>query len=129
MEDRACSAEVHPDQSRSPPAEIERSAPRFVEREHLSAGRRVLGIIPDHTRSAPDRPDVPDALRAARTSGRALDFLIALGHPSPDDGGGDRPAAGARPGRARARVSARPGSSTITGTTRRSSDAIGTIAA
>jgi nickel-dependent lactate racemase len=62
----------------------------FVEREHL-AGKRVLGIIPDQTRSGPI--DLMFRTLYALLAGRAhsLDFLIALGtHPPMSEAAIDR---------------------------------------
>ncbi len=63
-------------------AEIRETVARSAERMNV-AGKRVLVIIPDHTRSCP-LPAVSRALHAAiAPKAKALDFLIALGtHPA-----------------------------------------------
>jgi nickel-dependent lactate racemase len=82
------------------------------------AGRRVLAVIPDHTRTCP-LPTIVRALHAAMVSrpasgqarpAAALDFLVALGtHPPLDDGQIDR-LLGVQPGR---RGEVLPGSAVI----------------
>ena len=67
------------------PSQIRSICAEFVERERLT-GKRVLGVIPDHTRSGPIDLMFRTlyALLADRT--RSLDFLIALGtHPPMTD--------------------------------------------
>ena len=62
----------------------------FVEREHL-AGKRVLGIIPDQTRSGPIDLMFRTLYRLLADRARALDFLIALGtHPPMSEDAIDR---------------------------------------
>jgi lactate racemase len=71
-------------------AEIEELCAAFVEREHL-AGKRVLGIIPDHTRSAPIDMMFRTLYGLLHERAKALDFLIALGtHPPMSDEAIDR---------------------------------------
>jgi len=62
-------------------AEVAAICAEFIEREHL-AGKRVLGIIPDHTRSGPIDLMFRTLYGLLASRVQALDFLIALGtHP------------------------------------------------
>jgi len=62
-------------------AQVRAIAAEFVERERL-AGKRVLGIIPDQTRSGPIDLMFRTLYELLADRARALDFLIALGtHP------------------------------------------------
>jgi nickel-dependent lactate racemase len=61
--------------------EIREIVQKFVDRERLT-GRRVLAVIPDHTRSAPLGVLFRELYRLLARRRGALDFLIALGtHP------------------------------------------------
>jgi lactate racemase len=63
------------------PEDVRAVAEDFVEREHLS-GKRILGIIPDHTRTAPIDLMFRTLYSLLADRAQRLDFLIALGtHP------------------------------------------------
>ena len=63
------------------PEQVRGIVAEFVEREHL-VGKRVLGIIPDQTRSGPIDLMFRTLYELLADRARVLDFLIALGtHP------------------------------------------------
>jgi lactate racemase len=63
------------------PHEVRTIVAEFVERAHLQ-GKRVLGIIPDHTRTAPIDLMFRTLYDLLADRAQRLDFLIALGtHP------------------------------------------------
>jgi lactate racemase len=76
----------------------------FVEREHLE-GKRILGIIPDHTRTAPIDLMFRTLYGLLSDRAKRLDFLIALGtHPPMTEEAIDR-RLGLAPGEREARYS------------------------
>jgi nickel-dependent lactate racemase len=71
-------------------AEVHDLCAEFVEREHLR-GRRVLGIIPDHTRSAPIDLMFRTMYALLAPQPGQFDLLVALGtHPPMSDEAIDR---------------------------------------
>ena len=81
-------------------------------------GKRVLAIVPDHTRTRADRSDVPRARRCGARSGRhGVRRPDRAGDAPADERGGDQPAPGHDGRGARREVRPHARSSTTTGTT------------